>query len=56
LRSGDLDGDPLPDLVLFDPITSDATVRLLRNRGILPGTDRSAQQTPHFGRVRPESD
>jgi hypothetical protein len=56
LRSGDLDGDGLPDLVLFDPITTDATVRLLRNRGILPGTDRSAQHTPHFGRVRPEAE
>jgi hypothetical protein len=54
LRSGDLDGDGLPDLVMFDPITSDATVRLLRNRGILPGTDRSRQQTPHFGRPRPQ--
>ena len=54
LRSGDLNGDQLPDLVLFDPITSDATVRLLRNRGILAGTNRSAEQTPHFGRPQPE--
>jgi hypothetical protein len=55
LRSGDLDGDPLPDLLLFDPMTSDATVRLLHNRGMLAGTDRSVQQTPHFGRVRAEA-
>jgi len=38
LRSGDLDGDHLPDIVLFDPMTPGASVRVLRNRGILPGT------------------
>jgi hypothetical protein len=43
LRSGDLDGDQLPDLVVFDPITSNATVRLFRNRGVLP---RAAGATP----------
>ena len=35
MRSGDLDGNGLPDLVLFDPLTPDASVRVFRNRGSL---------------------
>lgn len=56
LRSGDLDGDQLPDLLIFDPITSGATLRLFRNRGVLPGTATGARRTPHFSRVRSEAD
>jgi hypothetical protein len=36
-RLGDLDGDTLPDLVLFDPARSDVPVRVARNRDLLPG-------------------
>jgi hypothetical protein len=35
-RFGDLDGDGLPDLVLYDPRRSHVPVRVARNRGILP--------------------
>jgi hypothetical protein len=38
LRAGDLDGDGLPDFVLYDPRRSDAPVRVGVNRGKLPGT------------------
>lgn len=38
LRAGDLDGDGLPDFVLYDPRRSDAPVRVGLNRGRLPGT------------------
>ncbi len=34
----DIDGDGLPDFVLFDPQSLEPTVRIGRNRGILPGT------------------
>jgi hypothetical protein len=38
VRFGDLDGDRLSDAVIFDPYRSGPPVRLLRNRGILPGS------------------
>ncbi len=38
LRPGDLEGDGLVDFVLCNPRRVDAPVRVLRNRGILPGT------------------
>jgi hypothetical protein len=34
---GDLDGDALTDLVLFDPARVDVPVRVARNRDELPG-------------------
>jgi hypothetical protein len=36
--SGDLDGDGLPDLVLYDPRDPGAALRIAHNRGILEGT------------------
>jgi hypothetical protein len=41
LHAGDLNGDHLPDFVVFDPLTSGASVRVFRNRGLLPGTRAS---------------
>jgi hypothetical protein len=38
VRFGDVDGDRLTDAVLFDPYRSGPPVRLLRNRGVLPGS------------------
>jgi hypothetical protein len=38
VRFGDLDGDGLQDLVIFDPSRNDVPVRILRNRGMLPGS------------------
>jgi len=38
IRFGDLDGDGLPDFVIFDPHHSDVPIRVGRNRGRLPGT------------------
>jgi hypothetical protein len=38
IRFGDLNGDGLLDLAIFDPHHSDVPVRLGRNRGRLPGT------------------
>jgi hypothetical protein len=35
---GDLDGDGLDDLMLWDPRDSQGIVRVMRNRGTLPGT------------------
>ncbi len=35
---GDLDGDGLDDLMLWDPRDGQGTVRVMRNRGTLPGT------------------
>ena len=37
VRGGDLDGDGLPDLVLYNPRRPDAPVRIALNRGLLPG-------------------
>ncbi len=37
LTSGDIDGDGRTDLVLYDPRRSDVPLKLLRNRGTLPG-------------------
>jgi hypothetical protein len=38
LRIGDLDGDGLPDLAVYDPRSPGATVRIGRNLGKLPDT------------------
>ncbi|RIL05283.1 MAG: hypothetical protein DCC71_10940 [Proteobacteria bacterium] len=38
MRSGDLDGDGLPDFVIYDPRRADVPVRVGVNRGQLPGT------------------
>ncbi|MFQ5699342.1 MAG: FG-GAP repeat domain-containing protein [Myxococcota bacterium] len=46
LRAGDLEGDGLPDLVLYDPTDPEASVRVLRNCGRLPGTPPSAEASP----------
>jgi hypothetical protein len=35
---GDLDGDGLPDFVIYDPRRADVPVRVGRNLGLLPGT------------------
>lgn len=35
---GDFDGDGLDELVLFDPVKSGVGIRVLRNRGVLPGS------------------
>jgi hypothetical protein len=38
LRIGDLDGDGLPDLLVFDRTRPGSPIRIARNRGELPGT------------------
>ncbi len=38
IRSGDFDGDGRVDLVLYDPRRADVPLKLLRNRGTLPGS------------------
>jgi len=38
IRAGDLDGDGLTDFVLFNGRRKDAPVRVIVNRGLLPGT------------------
>jgi hypothetical protein len=38
IKSGDLNGDGLTDLVLFNTRRDNQPIRLLRNRGLLPGT------------------
>jgi len=43
VRIGDLEGDGLPDIVLFDSRRPDVPVRVLRNRGILPGTPKPSE-------------
>jgi len=35
---GDLDGDGLPDIAIYDPRRADVPVRVGRNLGVLPGT------------------
>jgi hypothetical protein len=48
LRIGDLDGDGLPDLVLFDRTRPDSAIRVGVNRGVLPGTpQRPTLEAPH---------
>ena len=42
LRFGDLDGDGLTDLLLFARDRPDSPLRILVNRGLLPGTPRRA--------------
>ncbi len=56
LRSGDLDGDGLVDFVLYNPRRPDGAIRLLRNRGVLPGTApslRSVRDPPLRGSSPP---
>ncbi|MDP7570104.1 MAG: hypothetical protein QF391_00735, partial [Myxococcota bacterium] len=38
LRFGDLNGDELTDVLLFAPDQPDSSIRVLLNRGVLPGT------------------
>ena len=38
IHFGDLNGDGLPDFVIFDPHNFDVPVRIGRNLGLLPGT------------------
>ena len=45
LRTGDLDGDGLVDFVLSNPRRAEAPIRLLRNRGVLPGTPPSSRSS-----------
>jgi hypothetical protein len=40
IRGGDLDGDGLPDFVLFNSRRLDEPVQVITNRGVLPGTPR----------------
>jgi hypothetical protein len=46
VRFGDVDGDRLPDAVIFDPYRKDLPVRLLRNRGALPGSPPRIRKPP----------
>ena len=43
LRMGDLDGDELPDLLVFDRTRPDTPIRIGVNRGTLPGTPKRAR-------------
>jgi hypothetical protein len=45
LRIGDLDGDELPDLLVFDRTRPDTPIRIGVNRGILPGTPKRPRLT-----------
>ena len=45
LRIGDLDGDELPDVLVFDRTRPDSPIRIGVNRGTLPGTPRRARLT-----------
>jgi hypothetical protein len=45
LRIGDLDGDGLPDLLVFDRTRPDSPIRIGVNRGVLPGTPRRTELT-----------
>ena len=40
IRFGDLNGDGLDDALLYEPDEIDAPLRVLVNRGILPGTPK----------------
>lgn len=40
IRAGDLDADGLPDFVLFNSRRLDEPVRIVKNRGVLPGTPK----------------
>jgi hypothetical protein len=46
LRIGDLDGNGLPDWVLYDPRRAGVPLRIGRNRGVLPGTPPSLHAAP----------
>ena len=37
-RAADLDGDGLDELILWNPLDREGTVRILRNLGVLPGS------------------
>jgi len=50
-RSGDLEGDGLVDLVIYNPRRVDEAVRLLRNQGVLPGSKKQLRAAP--ARVAP---
>jgi len=59
LRAGDVDGDGLTDFVLCNARRKGAPVRLMINRGILPGTPPSPRIGPPAGSApaaEPESD
>ena len=43
---GDLDDDGLTDFVVYDPRRTDVTIKLGRNRGVLPGTKRVPTMAP----------
>ncbi len=44
LQVGDLEGDGLDDLLIFDPRTPGASLRVARNRGRLPRTDAETRE------------
>jgi hypothetical protein len=46
IRFGDLDGDELTDALLFSKDRPDAPIRVLVNRGVLPGTPQREVLTP----------
>jgi hypothetical protein len=46
VRFGDIDGDGLPDLLIYDPTRPDAPVWLARNAGRLPGTQPGLRAVP----------
>jgi hypothetical protein len=45
LRIGDLDGDGLPDLLVFDRTRPGSPIRIGANRGVLPGTRATPRLT-----------
>jgi hypothetical protein len=45
LRIGDLDGDELPDVLVFDRTRPDSPIRIGVNRGTLPGTPQRPRLT-----------
>jgi hypothetical protein len=50
LRSGDLNADGLPDLVICNPHRPDQSIRLVTNLGRLKGTPASLEPRPGSGR------